>query len=95
MYMIKHDLLIHEVQVSFWCGMVSLWSVLSSGHSTSFGLTTLIAFLRIWQYGLWSFQTGGTKLEIFLFKKKNQRTQRKLLNFDFLINGKLSKSAKI
>ena len=39
----------------------------------------------LWQYGLWSFQTGGTKLEIFL--PKNQHTQRKLLNFEFWING--------
>ena len=31
-----------------------------------------------WQYGLWSFQMGGTKLERFL--PKNQHTQRKLLN---------------
>ena len=29
----------------------------------------------LWQYGLWSFQTGGTKLKIFL--PKNQHTQRK------------------
>ena len=29
----------------------------------------------LWQYGSWSFQTGGTKLEIFL--PKNQHTQRK------------------
>ena len=47
----------------------------------------------IWQYGLWSFQMGGTKLEIFL--PKNQHTQMKLLNFEFWINGELSKSAKI
>ena len=33
----------------------------------------------LWQHGLWSFQTGGTKLERFL--PKNQHTQRKLLNF--------------
>ena len=33
--------------------------------------------LLLWQYGLWSFQMGGTKLEIFL--PKNQHTQRKLL----------------
>ena len=32
----------------------------------------------VWQYGLWSFQTGDTKLERFL--PKNQHTQRKLLN---------------
>ena len=36
---------------------------------------------------------GGTKLERFL--PKNQNNQRKLLNFQFWINGELSKSAKI
>ena len=41
----------------------------------------------LWQYGLWSFQTGGTKLEIFL--PKNQHTQRKLLNLENWINGGL------
>ena len=45
--------------------------------------------LSVWQYGLWSFQAGGTKLERFLHK--NQHTQRKLLNFEFWINGELSK----
>ena len=30
----------------------------------------------LWQYGLWSFQAGGTKLERFLHK-----------NFEFWING--------
>ena len=49
--------------------------------------------LQLWQYRLWSFQTGDTKLERFL--PKNQHTQRKLLNFEFWINGELSKSAKI
>jgi hypothetical protein len=38
---------------------------------------------------LWSFQARGTKLERFL--DKNQHTQRKLLNFEFWINGELSK----
>ena len=46
----------------------------------------------VWQYGLWSFQTGGTKLERFL--PKNQHTQRKLLNFENWISGEVSKSAK-
>ena len=32
---------------------------------------------------------GDTKLEIFLHK--NQHTQRKLFNFEFWINGELSK----
>ena len=43
----------------------------------------------VWQYGLWSFQTGGTKLERFL--PKNQLTQRKLLNFENWVNGEVSK----
>ena len=43
--------------------------------------------MSIWQYGLWSFQTGGTKLERFL--PKNQHTPRKLLNFENWINGGL------
>ena len=43
----------------------------------------------IWQYGLWSFQTGGTKLERFL--SKNQHTKRKLLNFENWVNGEVSK----
>ena len=46
----------------------------------------------LWQYGLWSFQTGGTKLERFL--PKNKHTQRKLLNFENWVNGEVSKSAK-
>ena len=40
---------------------------------------------EVWQYGLWSFQTGYTKLERFL--QKNQHTQRKLLNFENWTNG--------
>ena len=39
------------------------------------------------------FSYGGYKVERFL--PKNQHTQRKLLNFEFWINGELSKSAKI
>ena len=34
----------------------------------------------LWQYRLWRFQTGDTKLERFL--PMNQHTQRKLLNFE-------------
>ena len=36
------------------------------------------------QYGLWRFQTGGTKLENFL--PKNQHACRKLLNFENWVN---------
>ena len=42
---------------------------------------------QLWQYRLWSFQMGHTKLERFLHK--NQCTQRKLLNFENWINGGL------
>ena len=31
---------------------------------------------KVWQYGLWSFQMGGTKLKRFL--AQNQHTQRKV-----------------
>ena len=39
--------------------------------------------------GVAEFQAGGTKLQRFLHK--NQHTQSKLLNFEFWINGELSK----
>ena len=55
--------------------------------------TVVKSKLCVWQYGLWSFQTGGTKLEIFL--PKNQHTQRKLLNFESWINGEPQQLAKI
>ena len=47
----------------------------------------------LWQYGLWSFQAGSTKLERFL--PKNQHSQGKLLNFENWVNGEVLKSAKI
>ena len=43
----------------------------------------------LWQHGLWSFQTGGSKLERFL--SKDQHTQRKLFNFENSTIGELSK----
>ena len=45
--------------------------------------------LAIWQYGLWSFLAGGTKLERFI--PTNQHTQRILLNFENWVNGEVSK----
>ena len=47
----------------------------------------------IQQYGLWSFQTGGTKLERFL--PKNQHSQRKFLDFENWTNGEPQQLAKI
>ena len=49
--------------------------------------------VQLWQYGLWSFQTGGTKLERVL--PKNQHTQRKLLNFKNWVNENVSKIIRI
>ena len=34
--------------------------------------------INLWQYGLWSFQTEGIKLERFCLRINNQHTQRKL-----------------
>ena len=59
-------------------------------HNQLFGVTRV---WPLWQYGFWSCQTGDTQLKIFL--PKNQHAQRKLMNFEFWINGELSKSAKI
>ena len=42
---------------------------------------------RLWHYGLWSFQAGGTKLERFW--PKNQHTLRKFLNFENWTKGEL------
>ena len=39
----------------------------------------------VWQYRLWSFQTGDTKIERFL--PKNQHTQRKSMNFEYWCSG--------
>ena len=52
----------------FWKSMTALNTVLEQW----------IGRWWLWQYGLWSVQTGGTKLERFL--PKNQHTQMKLLN---------------
>jgi hypothetical protein len=46
----------------------------------------------LWQYWLWIFQTGGTKLE--RFSPKNQHTQRKLLPFENWDNGEVSNLRK-
>ena len=51
-------------------------------HGVGWFLILVVALqvCNLWQYGLWSFQTGGTKLERVL--PKNQHTQRQLLNFE-------------
>ena len=47
---------------------------------------------NLWQFGLWSFQTGVKKLERFV--PRNQHTQRKLLNFENWVNREVSESVK-
>jgi hypothetical protein len=47
-------------------------------------------YIGIWQYGLWSFQTGDTKLERFL--PKNQLTQR---NYWILSFGLMASCQKV
>ena len=59
------------------------WSLEEQSYKTS----EIWTGWRVWQYGLWSFQTGSKKLKRFL--PKNQHTQRKLLNFENWINGGL------
>ena len=71
---------------------LQVMEILLQKHFGAVGLPSFMLF-QVWQYGLWSIQTGGKKFERFL--PKNQHTQRKLLNFVFWINGELSKSAKI
>ena len=66
------------------CSIVHYWK------NTSFHMASrLFVLYTLWQYGLWSFQTGDTKLKRFL--PENQHTERKLLNLEFWINGELSK----
>ncbi len=50
-------------------------------------------YRTVWQYGLWSFQTGFTKLERFLPKK--QHVKRIFLNFENWINLGPQKLAKV
>ena len=58
-------------------------------HLVKANLNLNLPLPLLWQYGLWSFQAGGTNLERFL--PKNQHTQRKLLNFENWVNGEVSK----
>ena len=44
---------------------------------------------------IWVMEFSNGVYTLGRFLSKNQHTQRKLLNFEFWINGELSKSAKI
>ena len=69
--------------------MLSQWSDIFLLEAFEFHETGVVVEWAVWQYGLWSFQTRGTKLERFLHQ--NQYTQRKLLNFENWVNGEMSK----
>ena len=67
------------------CGDIAWFVSLHDNDTVADGKVGLAS--KLWQYGLWSFQTGGTKLESFL--PLNQHAQRKLLNFEYWISGGL------
>ena len=77
-----HQITIHEFTIHKVSG---IQPDLHEWDSTYTTVPARKALCLLWQYGLWSFQTGYTKLERFL--KKNQHTQRKLLNFENWTNG--------
>ena len=81
MYIVDYESKIWPKISIFYITFVTLWN-----ECNFFGM------FKVWQYGLWSFQMGGTKFERFL--PKNQHTQRKLLNFENWINGDVSKVPK-
>ena len=72
---------------------INYWTEQLLLERTSGWLETSDLVCTVWQYGLWSFQAGDTKLERFL--PKNQHTQRKSLNFENWFNGEVPNSAKI
>ena len=55
----------------------------------SLSLSPTIFLIWVMAIRVVEFSSGGTKLDRFLHK--NQPTQRKLLNFEFWINGEVSK----
>ena len=79
-----------SLDLHFLCRKFDLFIFFSRLHSFESHLSTIVLsnildIGTLWQYGLWSFQTGDTKLE------KNQHIQRKLLNFANWCCGELSK----
>ena len=50
--------------------LIQVKAVTNNFQQTSLEIIWLWTSVHLWQYGLWSFQKGGTKLERFL--PKNQ-----------------------
>ena len=84
--------LIHQMIIDRVSKEVFFLGLFKAVHEQNLNIYFHIWGGTLWHYGLWSFQTGGTKLERFL--PRNQRTQRKFLNFENWTNGDVSKSAK-
>ena len=84
------DLATHEMINSHFSTIYSQFSAIYINivHKTEVQ-TVFLRCWTVWQYGLWSFQTGGTKLKRFL--PKSQHSLRKLLNFENWVDGKASK----
>ena len=63
-------------------GMFMCWGNFAQQSMLRISLSGISFITRseyiLWQYGLWSFQAGGTKLERFLYKNLH----RKWLNFE-------------
>ena len=70
--------------------LFSIFRMWALGSYSQHQKPVICLLLSLWQYGLWSFQTGSTKLERYL--PKNQYTQRKFLNFENWTNISSQKS---
>ena len=82
---------IYKLQIT--CHILFSSASMQISKSNLFFRPSIKKWYKLWQYGLWSFQAGASKLEIFLYK--NQHTQKKWLNFEFWINGELSKGGHL
>ena len=60
--------------------LFSIFRLWALGSYSQHQKPVICLLLSLWQYGLWSFQIGGSKIRKIL--PKNQHTQRKLLNFE-------------
>ena len=79
--------LTYVLNLFLWFTKVALWTcvIWIMFHPAIYHLVLVLHNSTVWQYVLWSFQTGYIKLERFL--PKNQHTQRKFLNFENWTNG--------
>ena len=96
--------IIHSVQRSYLCKFCTLTfsdKYQAEGHEIVHDIrnhkiktdkSQMIHVCKVWQYGLWSFQTGDTKLERFL--PKNQHTQKKIIEFWVLSFGLMASCGK-